>query len=126
MGRQGVESVDTISVQTDVAGVQHWLNTQAIGVPGEVAQFLATHSFLLPLLDEAHGKIARYFGNASYSYSLFTNPEDGAAATKLVLSIHPLVPPAEALAAYHSLQHAWWTPNVARSRGALMLAPEYL
>ena len=56
------------------------------------------------ILMEAPGVIRRYFGDVSYSYRLFRNPEDGSAKPRLVLAIHPQGTPAEAYAAYRQLQ----------------------
>ncbi|MDQ2805563.1 MAG: hypothetical protein M3Z04_01385 [Chloroflexota bacterium] len=117
--------MDTISLQADLSLVEQWLNSRPVAVSGEVAQFLADHAFLLPLLAEAHDQIGRYFGAAPCGYSLFSNPEDGSAVPKLVLAIHPLQPPVEALAAYCAFQQTWWNANLVRACGVLMIVPEY-
>ncbi|MDQ2809045.1 MAG: hypothetical protein M3Z04_19395 [Chloroflexota bacterium] len=51
---------------------------------------------MLPLLVEASGVISHYFGAAPVTYELPIDPDDGK-TTKLVVSINPQVPPAEAL-----------------------------
>lgn len=87
--------------------------------PEEVSQFLDTHPFLVPLLVEAHSKIAQYFGpSPDVVLEVVTDPE-AIDYRQLVAFIRTDLDPMEALASLDRFDKSWWLEASHRSRGKL-------
>jgi len=91
----------------------------------EVLQFLQKHSFLLPLLVEAYGKIAEYFETfSSVVLEVITEPE-AENDRELFAFIRTGRPVDEALARLERFDEEWWLEASDRAQGKLCIHVEF-
>lgn len=89
--------------------------------PEEVAKFLQEHPFLVPLLMEAHSKVAQYFGpSPEVVLEVVTDPE-AIDDRQLVAFIRTDLDPTEALASLDRFDKGWWLEASHRSDGKLCI-----
>lgn len=92
--------------------------------PEEVSWFLQAHSFLLPLLMEAHGKIAAYFGSCpDVVLEVIADPETEN-DRELFAFILTSLPPDEALGKLDQFDKEWWIDEADRAEGKLCIHVE--
>jgi uncharacterized protein (DUF1810 family) len=90
----------------------------------EVVQYLARHRFLGPLLREAHGKIAEYFGpSPEVVLEVVTDPE-AEDDRELFAFIRTPLPPEEALRELERLDQEWWLGEADQADGKLCIHVE--
>jgi len=93
--------------------------------PDEIADFLETHPFLVPLLLEARPVIARHFGaETPVVLEVSYDPEDND-LTQLVGFIETDLEPEAALARESRFWDDWWLANVNRGQWRLAFGPWY-
>lgn len=93
--------------------------------PREVSTFLQAHPFLLPLLVEAHRKIAEYFDPSAKSIlEVITDPEseDG---RELFVLVPTHDTPEEALSRLERLDQEWWLDVLPQTLGKMTIDVEY-
>ncbi|HXF05947.1 MAG TPA: hypothetical protein VNM72_11105 [Blastocatellia bacterium] len=91
----------------------------------EVAEFLQEHPFLVPLLREAHGKIAEYFGpSPDVVLEVVTDPE-AENDRELFAFIRISLPPDEALSKLDRLDQEWWLDASDRAENQLCIDVEF-
>lgn len=93
----------------------------------EVAGFLKTYPFLVPLLLEARPVIARHFGAETpvrlrVVYDRETGDEKD---TQLVVSIVTDLQPEAADATEDRFRREWWLTNLRRAQDRLIIGPTY-
>jgi hypothetical protein len=95
--------------------------------PEEVADFLASYPFLVPLLREARPVIARHFGvETPVGLRVLHDRETGDDEdTQLVVSIATNLPPEEVDALEDAFWRDWWLPNLRGAQGRLVIGPTY-
>ncbi|MBI4641910.1 MAG: hypothetical protein HY731_14570 [Candidatus Tectomicrobia bacterium] len=93
--------------------------------PEEVFRFLQTHTFLLPLLMEAYGKIVEYFGpSPDMVLEVIADPETEN-DRELFAFIRTSLPPDEALGKLDRLDKEWWLDEADRAEGKLCIHVEF-
>lgn len=76
--------------------------------PEEVSEFLEAHPFLVPLLEEARGQIAQYFGPSSeVVLEVVTDPE-AENDRELFALVQTTLSADEALPGLDRLDQEWW------------------
>ncbi len=93
--------------------------------PREVSTFLQAHPFLLPLLVEAHEKIAEYFEPSTKPIlEVITDPEseDG---RELFVLVPTHDTPEEALSRLERLDQEWWLDVLPQALGKMTIDVEY-
>lgn len=85
-----------------------------------VPSFVEQHSFLLPVLFEAHSHIRRYFPDAPLVLRVRASPE-GPDDDQLVVEIQPVMVVDEALDKLHKIGDDWWLENMSRSEHRLLI-----
>jgi hypothetical protein len=75
--------------------------------PVKVQKFLEKHSFLLPLLLEAPGRIHHFFPNSPLSLRVMDDPEL-VEQEQLIISIPSDLEPQEAVNRQNQLDDEWW------------------
>lgn len=96
--------------------------------PREVSDFLQAHPFLLPLLAEAHKKIAEHFElplPAKPILEVITDP-DSEGGQELYVLIPTCQPPEQALFHLDRLDQEWWLDVLPQARGRMTIDVEYL
>jgi hypothetical protein len=84
--------------------------------PEEVRHFLSAHPFLLPLLEEAHGRILEQFPASRVFLQVLHDPENPA-NSQLVAFV---ATDSDPTAAFHKLQDLdadWWLSAMDRAQG---------
>lgn len=92
--------------------------------PEEVIEFLQAHPSLVPLLEEAHGKIAEFFGSFEIVLEVVTDPE-AIDDHELFAFIRTTLPPDEALSKLNRLDQEWWLDAADRAEGKLCIHVEF-
>ncbi len=94
--------------------------------PEEVSGFLEAHSFLIPLLFEAHRQIEKYFGPYPQVFlEVVTDPE-ATDDRELAAFIRTNLPPDEALNRLERFDEGWWLEASHKARGNLCIHIEFL
>jgi hypothetical protein len=94
--------------------------------PREVSDFLQTHVYLLPLLVEAHKKVAEYFElPAKPILEVISDPESEG-DQQLFLLIPTYHAPQQALFRLDQLDQEWWLDVLPQARGKMTIDVEYL
>jgi len=88
---------------------------RASGVYG----FLESHSFVLPVLEEAPTHINRVFGVVPLKLEVFVDPENG--SRSLMLLVGASLAPREVLVRLRELDDAWWLDAMVRAKGKVCL-----
>ncbi len=87
----------------------------------EVGEYLRQFPFLVPLLKEARGKIARYFGvEVQVSLAVVESQEDEN-DRELYAKIHTSAPSESALKSLRSLDAGWWLDALDQADGKLTI-----
>ena len=73
----------------------------------EVAEFLAQHPMLVPLVDAARQTLRPYFPDSPVLLEMFEDPEF-ADPPKLHMVVVPNMDPTDAVSRYEQFQRAWW------------------
>lgn len=96
-----------------------------VQAPDEALTFLAKHSFLEPLLDEARAEITNLFGpDTTSALELITDPEsDG--SKKLILYIRPNLTVDEACDRLNRFDRDWWLDEIPRANGLLTVDVDF-
>ena len=93
--------------------------------PEEVSEFLRDHSFLVPLLLEAHGKIEQYFGSSSeVILEVITDPE-AEDDHELFALVPTNLSPDEALSHLDRFDQEWWLDASSQAHCLLNIDLEY-
>jgi hypothetical protein len=91
----------------------------------EVLDFLAQHSFLIPILIEASRQIPGYFpSDISLALELLVGPEDPEDRS-LFLAVRTRQNSADALASLDRLDEEWWVEQSYQTDGALTITIEH-
>lgn len=91
----------------------------------EVIRFIEERPFLAPLLLEAHGEIAKFFGPYPHVFlEIVTDPE-AARARQLVAFVSTPLSPDEALDRLARLDEGWWLEALERAAGNLCITLEF-
>jgi len=86
-----------------------------------VARILDEHSFLIPLLVEARGKIDVYFPNSEVSLEVITDPE-AEGDYQLLASVSTNLGAEDAYNRLKEFDRAWWLDELGRSQGLLCIS----
>ena len=86
-----------------------------------VTRILDEYSFLIPLLLEAHGKIAVYFLNPEVSLEIITDPE-AEGDYQLLASVSTSLGAEDAYRRLKEFDRAWWLDELGRSQGLLCIS----
>ena len=86
-----------------------------------VIQFIDEHSFLIPLLVEARGKIDAYFPNSEVSLEVITDPE-AEGDYQLLASVSTNLGAEDAYNRLKEFDRAWWLDELGRSQGLLCIS----
>jgi hypothetical protein len=91
----------------------------------DVSRFLQAHPFLVPLLDEAHDKIAECFGpSLEVILEVVTDPEVHG-LVEMVGYIVTSLTPEEAGKRLQRFDREWFLPQVSRANGRLNFDVEF-
>ena len=91
----------------------------------EVTGFLKAHPFLVPLILEAYGKIAEYFGpSAEVVLEVTTDPE-AEDDQELFVLMQAQRSPHEALACLDRLDQEWWLDALPKAQCKMTIDVEY-
>ena len=86
-----------------------------------VTRILDEHSFLIPLLLEAHEKIYAYFPNPEVSLEVITDPE-AEGDYQLLASVSTNLSAEDAYRRLKEFDRAWWLDELGRSQGLLCIS----
>lgn len=92
--------------------------------PEKVIEYLEENPFLIPLLIEAHSKIAKYFPNAPLYLEVYTFQNTGN-NSKLFLEIVPSCEPEEAGEMLETFGDDWWLAASEAAQNKLEIMIEY-
>lgn len=93
--------------------------------PREVSTFLQAHPFLLPLLVEAHRKIAEYFDPSAKSILEVITDLESEGGRELFVLVPTHDTPEEALSRLERLDQEWWLDVLPQARGKMTIDVEY-
>jgi len=117
--------VDTTKVPTIESALHSLGQFYAFRRSLEVLKFLDTHSFLTPLLLEAHGKIAKNFGSSpEVILEVVTDPEAHRLVEMFGYIATPLTPE-EARKRLQQFDREWFLLQVHRTKGLLNFDVEF-
>ncbi|HLG12916.1 MAG TPA: hypothetical protein VJH03_00110 [Blastocatellia bacterium] len=92
--------------------------------PPEVRRFLSSHSFLIPLVFQAHDRIGSYFAPLQFTLQVIAEPES-VNDQQLVLFMAVDLSPAEALARLQQFDNDWWLDAMDEAKGKLCISLEF-
>jgi hypothetical protein len=93
---------------------------------GEVLGFLKVYPFLVPLILEAYGKIAEYFGPYPNVVLEVVNDPEALDYQELFIFIRTNLPPREAFALLKRFDQEWWLDASDRAECLLNIDVEYV
>jgi hypothetical protein len=123
MSREVVMAQQNVTIEPAIQSLEQLYSFRR---PEEVVELLQAHPFLVPLLEEAHEKIAQYFGPSSeVMLEVVTDPE-AMDDRELFAFIRTTLPPDEALSNLDRLDQEWWLDAGDRAEGNLCIDVEFL
>jgi len=117
--------VDTAQVPAIEPALQSLGQLYTFRRPQEVSQFLDTHPFLVPLLVEAHAKVAEYFGPSPDVVLEVVSDPEAENDRELFAFIRTTLPSDEALSKLDRLDQEWWLEASFRARCRLNIDVEF-
>jgi hypothetical protein len=116
----GVSVVCELEIQMQLVGKLFTFRN-----PQEVSEFLHAHPFLVPLLVEAHDRIAHYFEpSPEVVLEVITDPE-AEDDHELFVFIRTALPPDEAIRKLDWFDQEWWLEASPRAKCLLNIDVEY-
>jgi hypothetical protein len=103
-------------VGSSAAPVETIENLYEVRRPEVIRLFLGAHPFLLPLLEEAHGKIQERFPASRVYLQVLNDPEDPA-NSQLIAFVATECNPADAFKKLQELDTDWWLAAMDRAKG---------
>lgn len=95
-------------------------------IPLEVRSFLLKNDFLICIIDEAVGKIRKFFESEKLKLTVETDPEIPADSKVLCLKILTEVDPTRAIDSLNKLNNAWWLEIKPKTKHKLIIEEEYV
>jgi hypothetical protein len=91
--------------------------------PEEVRLFLDTYPFLLPLIEEAHGRVLERFPASRLFLQVLHDPEEPA-NSQLIAFVATDCDPAVAFKKLQELDASWWLTAMDRAQGKFQINVE--
>lgn len=118
----GLQGMHSTMMQTKTADAAFSIESlYSLKEKTAVIQFLGEHSFLIPLLLEAHEEIDVYFPNTEFSLEVIADPE-AEGDYQLLASVSTNLSAEDAYRRLKEFDRAWWLDELGRSQGLLCIS----